>query len=366
MAEMRSYTIGKNKIKKGCYTGFLCEEEGSLRLCGEHTCHEIFLRKLDSVEKDCRWGRIHLEYTLPLESVCIVHVLVSNEKEFAGEKGAVPIDDFLCDATVPTEEKEKFFRQENALLFMNCRDILLYEKRGRYLWIWLQVFGAKTGKIGTIRVQNPGDHFMDTFPEIYQEEGGFFHRYLSVFSSIYQDFQEKIDHMEDWLDFDTAPAELLPIYGSWLGLDISGDFLGEAQIRRLLKEVSNLNRIKGTRACLERVLGIVWKDTAVLVERSRISEDMSGEEEVLYEMLYGKSVYDVTVLLEGEEEENLRSSLLFLLNQFKPLRARLNLVFLSESAALDSYCYLDWNARLCGTADGKLDQHRQFGQTFIL
>ena len=47
--------------------------------------------------------------------------------------------------------------------------------------------------IGNIRVEAPGDNFMQTFPEVYREKNSFFHRYLSVYSSIYNDFQEKLD-----------------------------------------------------------------------------------------------------------------------------------------------------------------------------
>lgn len=366
MAEMRSYTIGKNKIEKAFLRGFLLEEGGNLRLFGEDSRHEIFFRKLDSVEKNASWGRLHLEYELPLESVCIVSALVLNEKELISDEGVFTIDEYLCDAAVSTESKEAFFLREECLRFVNCRDMLLYGKKGRYLWLWIQVLGEGSGKLGGIHVQKPGDNFLATFPEIYQEEGSFFHRFLSVFSSIYQDFQGKIDHMEEWLDFDTAPAKLLPVYSSWLGLDIDGGFLDEKRARALLKEVSHLNRMKGTKECLKRVIRIVWEKDAVLVERSRMSDYINSRDEAVYEMLYGKSLYDVTILIEGKADESLRSRLLFLLNQFKPLRARLNLVFLSECAIMDSYCYLDWNAQICGTPDGELDQHKQFDQSRIL
>ena len=75
----------------------------------------------------------------------------------------------------------------------------------------------------------------------------FFHRYMSIYSTLYMDFQEKIDNVADFLDINTAPAQLLPIFCGWMGLDVSGDFLTEDRLRTLVKEAYQLNRTKGTR-----------------------------------------------------------------------------------------------------------------------
>ena len=71
--------------------------------------------------------------------------------------------------------------------------------------------------------------------------------------------------------------------------------------------------------------------------------------------MYGRSKYDVTILLKTEATEAEKSSLLFLMEQFKPLRTRLRLIDLKKTGTLDSYSYLDVNARVFRQDEGSLD-----------
>lgn len=353
MAEIRNYTIGINRIKRGYRKGFKSDEAGTLYFSEKET-NLLFLRKLDSREAGFQWGRLHMEYELSKDSICTVRAFASDSVEF---------DEFFADKEIPLEQKEWYFRQEGALTFRNCKDMLLYEAKGRYLWICMEAVGE--GKIRNLRVHTPGDNFMDTFPEIYREKGGFFHRYLSIFSSVYMDFQKKIDCAEQQLDFDTAPRELLYTYGSWIGIDI-GNFLEENKIRTLLKNTYSLNRLKGSRRCLELLIQLILEERPIIVERSLISEQCTQVEAELYDRLYGTEGFDVTVLIGSKEEETLKSQLLYLLNQFKPVRSRLNIVFYGKCGILDSYCYLDLNAGICSTPRADLDRNNAIGRSVVL
>ncbi len=200
---------------------------------------------------------------------------------------------------------------------------------------------------------------MNTFPEIYREKNGFFHRYLSVFSSIYEDFQEDIEALPNILDLDTCPAELLPLYGGWLGIDVGQDFLGEDILRPLVKEAYSLNRMKGTRRVMERITEIVLGKKAMVAERNVIEDYIDQEQLADLDRLYGSSIYDVTILVQESITDVQKSQLLFLLEQFKPVRARLRIVNLKKNSMLDSYSYLDVNAGITQEGVGSLDTSQE-------
>jgi len=52
--------------------------------------------------------------------------------------------------------------------------VLLYGLNGRYLYLVLELIGLGEGKITGMKVDSQGDNFMNTFPEIYRERGGYF------------------------------------------------------------------------------------------------------------------------------------------------------------------------------------------------
>lgn len=200
---------------------------------------------------------------------------------------------------------------------------------------------------------------MNTFPEVYRERGSFFHRYLSVFSSIYEDFQEEIEELPRLLDLDTCPAFLLPVYASWLGLAVGDNFLEEPVLRTLVKEAFSLNRIKGTKAALLRIARIVLGEDVVVLERNVMGAYIEKEEVPQMNRLYGRTAQDVTILVGRPLTEVKRSQLLFLLEQFSPVRARLHVVCLKRACVLDSYSYLDWNAMVPWQGQGRLDREQE-------
>ena len=75
--------------------------------------------------------------------------------------------------------------------------------------------------------------------------------------------------------------------------------------------------------------------------------------------LYGGTAHDVTILVDRALTEVKKSQLLFLLDQFRPVRSRLHVVCLRRTCVLDSYCYLDWNAGIPWQGEGRLDREME-------
>jgi len=262
-------------------------------------------------------------------------------------------------------DKKKLLQAMQGLCFINKPDVLLYEITGRYLWIMIELIG-EDGVIRNMRVEAPGDNFMQTFPEVYRAKNSFFHRYISIYSSIYNDFQEQLDMRKELLPVESAPIHLLEIYAKWMGIDVNGGYLGEETLRHLLQEAPELLRRKGTGYCIERICMILLGEKPTIVERSRMQRYVRRKEKEQYDNLYGDSPYDVTLMLKHYVEEKKKEQLLHLLSQFKPVRSRLHIVFLEPTGVLDEHSYLDDNAVIFTQNEGVLDVAQSVDGTIVL
>lgn len=356
MADRTTYSIRKNRFESGFHPGFVIERDGSLRACEKAVSHYLYLKAIDSGRADSEWGRLSLDIRRSEDMICYLRVTALNEDSFYREGKPVRIEEFLCDVEETHSIKKEFFSRIEAQRFVNREDMLLYSLKGRYLYLMLELVGEGSCEIGGLRIDVQGDNFMYTFPAVYQERNSFFHRWLSIFSSLYNDFDEEIDHLPALLDLDSCPAEYLPVYASWLGVDVGTDFLSEAILRPLVKEAYALNRMKGTKAALERVAEIVLGEKVQVLERNVMADYIEPEQMADFERLYGDSVHDVTILVKEALPELTKTRLLFLLNQFKPARARLHIISVQREGVLDDYAYLDMDARIAGQKKGTLDE----------
>ncbi len=347
------YSIKKNRLSRARLSG-MSLEGGDTLVCDEGEYHTMILRGLDSTVQDCPWGRLFFSGVFPEDSVCYLYAASSNERVWRRDGEELGIEAFFLDENVDFLRKKQLLKEMGGLRFINASDVLLYELQGRFLWIMVEVIGSG-GRIGGIRVQAPGDNFMGTFPEIYREKNSFFHRYLSVFSTIYNEFQEELDHRERLVDAQNAPEGFLEVYAQWLGIDVNGAFMEEELLRSLIREAGWLLKWKGTRKCLERLCELMIGERPVIVERSQLQEYVRSEERAVYDRLYGDSPYDVTLLISRRVKETEKNRLLHLLRQFKPVRSRLRVVFLQERGMLDAYGYLDGPARLWRPETERLD-----------
>ena len=275
------------------------------------------------------------------------------------------IRDILRSDDVPDEDKKRFFENENGVRYVGKNDVLLYGLKGRYLYIAIEILGSGEGYIDRIRVDRKGDNFMDAFPAIYRERNGFFHRFLSVFSSIYNDLGYEIERLPELLDPDKCPRECLRVYAGWLGIDISGDFLSEEAERTFVKEAYDLNRTKGTRVCLSRVIEIITGEKPIILENNTIKAYQEKGEMAESEFVQG-SIYDVNILIRKALSDTDRQQMMYLLAQFKPIRCRLHIIQLRDTPILDDQTYLDMNAILAGDTIGVMDDDMELTNDIIM
>ena len=352
---IRKYRLSGPLLKRSLLEGFSLLENGGLRTNGSGV-HSVFLPGLDSAQPDCAWGRLSLRCRLGAESMLTVRAFASNQDAVIRNNEVVRIDDFLLDPAIPRTEKERLFTLADGMERSGVGDVLLSGQTGRWLWLWLEVTGAEEGTLEDLRVYVPGDNFFRTFPQVYQTDNDFLQRYLSIFSTMYQEFQEEIDALPELMDVDTAPEALLPMFARWLGLETDEALFSSEELRRLLKATP-----EGTKWAVEKVVKLFVEEPVYIVERNLIQSDKRHSEG-----LYGATPYDFTVMVGRKMDEKLRLRLKFLIDQFRPARSRCHIVFLEECGGLDAFTYLDINGQVLQNAPGSLDDGKALtGMTFL-
>ena len=358
------YTIKQNRLKHAGMTGMELSEDGRIILSNDSERH-LYLPVIDSAESDAKWGRLSFKADITENMVIYTYVMALNDDKLGITKDSGSVSKLMCTDELSDKDKKSMMRNAGALRFVDKDDILLYDLEGQYLYICIDIIGEGEGVLSDISIDRLGDNFMDTFPAIYQERGGFFHRFISVFSSIYNDYETTIEELPKLLDPETAPVELLPIYGNWLGIDLSGDYLTEKMLRTFVREGYNLNRMKGTRACLERVIEIVLGEKAIILEQNTIRSYLE-DGEIAETALSDSSIYDVNILVKKRLTDTDRHQLLHLIKQFVPLRSRIHLIRLKDSGILDTDIYMDMNAVLSDESMGMFDEDMEMDDDVIL
>lgn len=340
-----TYTIRKPQLERALYSGMTLGEDGTV-VCGAgEGPFSCLLAPLDSGVEDCPWGRLRFELTLPADAVCYLYAAACN----GTDQNA-----YLMDPEIPFTEKKRCLSELRCLRFINRQDVLLYEIEGRYLWIAVEAVGEGV-VFSNVDVFVPGDSFMQVFPEIYREKNSFFHRYLSIFSSLYNDLQDKLDHRADLLDVDRAPKALLEIFLRWIGIDVEGGCLEAEFLRTLLRAAPELIRYKGTGNGIRRICGLFVGEEPEILERNLMQRYVKNAGKEVYDSLYGDSPYDVTLLFSATVAEHKKEQLLHLLEQFKPARSKLRILFLEKRGVLDDHTYLDRNAVIFSRKQGRMD-----------
>ncbi|BDF04139.1 hypothetical protein [[Clostridium] hylemonae] len=296
----------------------------------------IFLPVTDSMEKNTVWGRLHVKMQLPAKGLCHVYVMAGNEKD--------DIERLLNDRAEPEEKKAELFDTYGRKAGTNSENMLLYEVQGRFLWIYIEILCSGSGAVYDIFLENPGDEFMQMFPEVYREPGGFFQRYLSVLSTLYRDMQRKIDGSAGLLDEASADRDLVRLYMRWMGFDGARLGLTEKEERALLGNLYWLNRRKGTKAAILKLCAIFM------------------EEEPMILLMEDRELYLAFREAEPEKAKKLSN----ILRRFLPAGIRVRIICGQEPARCGGHFFLDINSSIDTLPAGALDTARQYGRSIII
>jgi len=195
----------------------------------------------DSTEPGCEWHKMEVDY------------------EILDQKGSVTVSVGAFDhrissvdiATLPTLSTE----------FENKKDIYLHEIRGRYLVVKIILQSDPQGEASPLfeklKVHFPKETYLKYLPGIYQEDAQskeLMQRYLSVYQTIMEGIEEKIESSHLLIDPQTTPgSEFLNWLTLWLGLKREENW-SDAKWRELLSKAVYFFKRRGTREGLSELI----------------------------------------------------------------------------------------------------------------
>lgn len=303
MERMNSYTIDSSRWIRSLVKGGKQIEEGKLAVETEAGICHIFFPPLPGMKTGEQWGRIHIEAEFPKRAVWRVWAAAYDQIQ-----GKAPLP-FTESKSI--EERSAYFKNSSILVGTNCRDALLFDVKGRFLWIYIEIENGGGGVIHKVQVLCPGDNFLSSFPEVYRLPGSFFHRYLTIFSSIYNRVQKEIDRC-------SMEETILRIMG---------------EQKETAKEFGWLRGRKGTGRAVLKVTELLGYKDAVLAEQET------------------KGLLFLTEAWDEEKDRGLN----LLLNQFLPAGYPLRTIYEGTPCSMDDTAYLDLGIKIAGIPEARLN-----------
>lgn len=350
--EIKAYTLTSARLRKGfCYNLQVNEQGFLVPSAGEGGV--FFSNCFDSACSQNDWGRLQLK--IAGENVVGYRVLVTARNQAPEE-----LDGLLQGDELTVFQKLELFGTPSARVVENLPDLELSGVRGRYLWFALELVGGEGTQVEGGVLYTPGDSFEEYLPQVYSGNS-FLRRYLSIFSSIYLDLERSVGDYPRQIDLATADERMLPVLADWLGVRELCEFLPPHKLRRFLGRSFALNQQKGTAWVLRQLVGILTEAIPAIAERVFFPQSNP-----VYDSLYGDSPHCFTVLLFQEPTQEEYFQLEHLIELYKPLCARANLVVATRGNALDTYTYLGINAMLCEELPGMLGSGAGMGNNVVL
>jgi phage tail-like protein len=214
---------------------------------------------LDSSIERCQWHRARVEATVP-----------------AG--GSIEIESFTADVpgdVVPPPTDERFSQWTPCVLSGDDNpDCLIQSGPGRHLWlrVSLRSNGESAPAIRRARISYPRTSYLEYLPAVFQEDDEsrrFLERFLTIFKSGFDDFDERIDTLHEILDPRLTPSAYLPWLASWVALTRDPEW-AEAYLRNQIAGAVVRYRRRGTPDGIRDAIRIYTGTESTILEHFRL------------------------------------------------------------------------------------------------
>lgn len=319
-------------------------------------------RILDSQKAEMNWHRLRIRGNEGKQAAFRLSVYSADQRNFIFQGKEMDLENFICKEDLELEEKLPYLSPWLQKQAAGQDEILLHEVRGRYLWFLIEMYWQpETAKLSDIQVYFPARSWIGYLPEIYRKEdkGAFLERYLGIFQTIYEDFNEEINRVLQNLDAESAQKKYLAWLAEWIGIK-DCHIWSEKQLRRLLKKGVLLYRKRATRQGISDFVELYTEERPFIVENHQLlyfRKDRKRFDNL--QRLYGSNSCSFTVLVREEVFDSARKPqmLLQLLGEIKPVQTECRLVLLKPYLFAGQHSYLGVNSVLGKYTATVLDGH---------
>ncbi|MWC27066.1 phage tail protein [Paenibacillus sp. MMS18-CY102] len=326
----------------------LFRESGSPISKGEFISHS-----LDSTEEGIRWHKLALDRSIPDNTLIRVTYLISDKRVFQIDGTDRSLDDYLADPLLRSSEKVAALSQLPwSEPSVNPQEVLVRAEPGRYMWVRIQLYGSDklTPSVAGIRADFPRLSYLRYLPAVYQEDAAsrdLLERFLALVESFMTDLDGKIASSPRWLDVDAMQGDYLRWLATWIGA-VADPGWPEAKLRKLIKQMPELHRKRGTKAGLEQLVEIYTGERPIIVENHQLNAIPDPEAKKVYAELFGDDPYRFCVLLKPEQLAGLTelTAVKRMIELDKPAHTVADVTWLQPWIYLGGHTYLGMNTLL--------------------
>jgi phage tail-like protein len=254
--------------------------------------------RLDSTAYRTRWGRVFLDACIPPGTAVAVRFLTTDEDEVDDPlppappaRGARTVRSPELTPPLPSRARlaegpaafplhrratgrEWPWAQIAAGDAFETYEAPVSAPPGRYLWMILELSGTdrSTPRVREVRVERPGHRLLGQLPRAWSRQeldAAFLQRFLAPPEGLLRELDERAARRDLLLDPATTPQEALGFLAGLVGIAFDRRW-PEAARRALVAEAFSLFRIRGTRACLERIVELYLGRAVQVMESWRL------------------------------------------------------------------------------------------------
>ncbi len=319
-------------------------------------------RIFDSGDRGTVWHRMLINMENCTADELRVTVYAADNKEFSFQGRQYTIDEVFHDKKLDLDKKTQMFSVFEKRRINGARDALLHDVSGRYLWVYIEVFGisGNPAVIKDVRLFLPAESWIDHLPQIYRKSDSkdrFLERYLGIFQTLYEEVEGEIERISEKFDPECAESGFLEWLADWL--DISDCSLWEeSKLRRLLLSAMSLYRGRGTKESLSKAIELYTGEKPFIIENFALRERIGTQEyEKTLVPMYGSDPYKIFILVRSDviHSDNDKDALWRIAREMIPITVDFELKILEPYIFLGQYSYLGINTYLGKPGNAVLD-----------
>ena len=303
---------------------WILDTSGTLSLIAPEKVYQEtgeFQHIFDSTIPECKWHRLGIDSEVPEGTSLYINIVARDEIKKS--------DVYSGYLSLPSGSK----------------DIFLPQIKGRYLFVKIKFQSdpqrKKSPVLNFIKVFFPKKTYLQYLPAIYQEDKeskDILERYLSIFQTILEDIEDKIEKTHLLIDPETTRGEFLNWLSSWVGL-IKEERWSEEKWREFLGKAIEFFKMRGTREGLSNLIELFTGKKPIIIEPFQLECEKKS-------LRLGR--FSFCVLLKPKQVRNYQEfeAVKRIVALWKPAHTEGKTVLLKEKMLLGDLLYLGINTYL--------------------